>query len=403
MAVRGAPGRGTSRAVRIFSSAEESDGLEMNHRLSTACILSLLIAGAGVPALARGSCPQPPEYAAKLNKHGNGHWRDDRLIVFSHDGESWSLPEGWEPVGAERVRAACASFPRGQAAVMVRRDRFQFRPITLSPLGMRAVRVAPLEMDPAHLTTVDAMIVSTFEAVARLYPLGLRPKERTDHSVLVTVNLAGDGIEPETRLYPSTGPNLSVIFYNLYDPRGRELFIHTTTHLFNRHRARRAAEPDEKLLPRVDYQELVASWAELALIDDERRQVRFEFLLQNYRAVVDGDAATTPTNTLLAPLSTWEGPIGLVQDEPLTFELVEFRHYVLGPLLMLAVDGLLERSGTTPRLWELLREVHAGKHRGLLAALAKHLSPQDVGTVRDWISGVPVPENLARAGLTRLR
>jgi hypothetical protein len=306
------------------------------------------------------------------------------------------------PVGAESVRGGCARFPRAQAAVLVRRDRFAVLPIEVPEAGLRVQRAAPAELDPDRLAAADAMVASTFAAVAGLFPLGLRRGQREDHWVLVTVNLAGDGWQPETRLFPGPGRNLSVIFHNLKDPRGRELFIHTTTHLFNRRRARRQTEPDERGLPRAEYQEMVATWAELALVDPARRAARADFLLQNYHAVLDGDASTTPTNPLLAPLSDRRGPIGLLRVEPPSFELSEFQHYVLAPLLMLAVDGLLERSGAEPDLGTLLRAIHAGRHRGLLDALAKHLPAREMDAVRAWISGVPVPEDLARAGLQRL-
>lgn len=284
---------------------------------------------------------------------------------------------------------------------MVRSDRFQFLPIAIPLLGIRVWRVSPVELDEARLAVVDSMILSTFEEVSRLFPLGFRRNQRTDHFVLVTVGMAGDGFAPETRLFPSPGPDLSVIFHNLDDPRGRELFIHTTTHLFNRRRARPQVQPDERGLPRAEYQEMVATWAELALIDDARRAGRFEFLLQDYHAVLDEDPATTPVNPLLTPLSSWSGPIGLLPVTPPSFELSEFQHYVLAPLLMLAVDGLLQRSGAAPSLYDLLRELHAGAHPGLLTALAKHLSSNDLATVRGWLSGTPVSEELARAGVAR--
>jgi len=377
--------------------------MPMNARLPRVWVASLLIAGAGLPAPVEGECIQPPAYTAQVTKHGHAHWADGRLIAFSHNGEDWSLPPGWVPVGADRVRGTCARFPLTQAAVLVLRDQFRFRPIEIPQLQIRVWRVAPVEFDAARLAIVDAMIASTFEAVADLFPLGLRRGQRADHSVLVTVNLAGDGSQPEARLFPNPGTNLSVIFSNLDDPRGRELFIHTSTHLLNRRRARRQTEPEERALPRAEYQEMVATWAELALIDDARRSERFDFLMQNYQAVMDGDIATTPSNPLLEPLSGWQGPIGLHGVEPMSFEVSEFQHYVLAPLLMLAVDGLLERAGATPSLLDLLREVHAGRHRGLLAALAKHLARTEVAMVRGWISGVRVPEELARAGLVRLR
>jgi hypothetical protein len=117
--------------------------------------------------------------------------------------------------------------------------------------------------------------------------------------------------------------------------------------------------------------------------------------------VLDGDPATNPVNPLLTPLSPRHGPVGLLPVSPTSFELSEFQHYVLAPLLMLAVDGLLERSGATRSLYELLREVHGGRHPGLLAALAKHLTSHDLATVRGWLSGTPVSEELARAGVAR--
>ena len=81
----------------------------------------------------------------------------------------------------------------------------------------------------------------------------------------------------------------------------------------------------------------------------------------------------------------------------------DYAHYYLGPLIMLALDGLLAEKGTAVSVRMLTRDIHAGNSPGLLASLRRVL-PRRFGQIRSWMDGTEaIPAGLVETGLARLQ
>jgi hypothetical protein len=350
-------------------------------------------------ALAKADdCPLPPPHRMQLTKHGLASWNDRDLRVFEAPTGGCRVPAGWTPIGQDRLERRCAWFPESQAGVLVRARAFE-RSVLASPdPAVTLWLVHRSDLSTPDRVMVAARVESTWRRVSALFPLGL---DRTiEHTVLVTSGIAGDGRSQRTRLFPAPGSRLSVVFRNLDDPRGADLLIHTTVHVYNRRCARSEAAPDEPGLPRAEFQEMVAGWAELALAENPAwRRRRVDDLLRDYRAVTDGDSTTVPADPFLAGIGAPE-TLALTSTS-MSAVRAEFQHYVLAPLAMLAIDALLAENKASP-LIEVLRDIHAGRHGGLLEGLRRRLPASAMREVERWLGGARLPEGLMMGGLLRL-
>ncbi len=108
-------------------------------------------------------------------------------------------------------------------------------------LQLLSLKSTPLD----ELDSWRRMVAETYADVATLFPLGLLADQTLPHVILVTSGIAGDGAQRSTRLFPAPGPNLTSLFYPPDIGRGRDLFIHTTSHLFNKRRPRPETVPQE--------------------------------------------------------------------------------------------------------------------------------------------------------------
>ncbi|MFQ5567702.1 MAG: hypothetical protein ACE5EU_15225, partial [Paracoccaceae bacterium] len=154
-----------------------------------------------------------------------------------------------------------------------------------------------------------------------------------------------------------------------------------------------------------EYRELVATWAELAFNpDDGYVRDRVGFLMRQHAALTDADPDSWPDAGALAGIEGADGPYGLPPDAPEGSAAArEYAHYYLGPLIMLAIDGLLAERGTAISVRMMLRDIHAGNSPGLLAALRRVL-PVQYRQIRGWMQGTErIPAGLVEAGLARLR
>lgn len=356
--------------------------------------------GAGADA-----CVPLPEHTPKIARHGHNHWSDERLRVFGSISSGVEIPAGWIPVGAHRIDADCAFFPPRQAALFINPAFWQVEVIASAETGLSLQLLHLKTTPPEALESWTKMVVETYRDVATLFPLGLLADQRLPHVILVTSGIAGDGARRSSRLFPAPGPNLTNLFYSPDSGRGRDLFIHTTTHLFNKRRPRPETLPVEDGLRKTEYRELVASWAEIAFNrDDDYVRKRVAFLMRQHVFLTDGDPDTWPRAKAIAKIATAEGPFGLPPNAPEKSPAAhEYAHYYLGPLIMLAIDGLLAERGTAISVRMTLRDIHAGNSPGLLASLRRIL-PGRFQQIRNWMEGTEqIPRELVEKGLARLQ
>jgi hypothetical protein len=371
--------------------------------------LVCLMAGVFAPTKAAGAgsdgCAPLPEHTPKAERHGQNHWSDGTLLVYGPVGSGVAIPAGWIPVGADRFDAGCAFFPPTQATVFINPEFWQVDIIQSIEADLSLQLLTLKTTAPEALEAWKEMVVATYRDVSTLFPLGLLPDQKLPHVILVTSGIAGDGSRLSTRLFPAPGPNLTILFYNQGDGRGKDLFTHTTTHLFNKRRPRPETLPDEVGLSKVEYREMVATWAEIAFNrDHDHVRNRVAFLMREHVALTDGDPDTWPTSSSIAKTRLVEGPFGLPPNAPKKSKAArEYAHYFLSPLIMLAIDGLLVEEGSAVSVRMTLRNIHAGDGLGLLASLQRIL-PERFQQIRSWMDGTEqVPAELVEKGLARLQ
>lgn len=363
-------------------------------------VMALDKAGAG-----EDICVPLPAHAPKAERHGHNHWSDEKLRVFGPVASGVAVPPGWIPVGADRIDAGCAWFPPRQATLFVNPPYWQVETIRSDEAGLDLQLLSLKTTPPEELDIWRQMIAGTYADIATLFPLGLLADQKLPHVILVTSGIAGDGTRRSTRLFPEPGPNLTNLFYNPGDGRGRDLFIHTTTHLFNKRRPRPETLPEEDGLPKTEYRELVAGWAEIAFNRDKGYvRNRVAFLMRQHVALTDNDPGTWPGAGAIEKIRSAKKPFGLPPNAPKNSAAArEYAHYYLGPLIMLAIDGLLVEKGKAVSVRMMLRNIHAGGSPGLLASLGRAL-PLQVRQIRSWMTGAEqIPARLVEKGLARLQ
>lgn len=168
-------------------------------------------------------CGPLPEYTPLATRHGNDHWSDEKLRVFSAMPSAVEIPQGWQAVGADQVTNTCALFPRHQSVVFIKPEFWQSKMIKIKKIGFKVRRFALKATSDSDIAKMDRRIADTFKKVSALFPLGLRPDQKTlPHDILVTIGIAGDNRTDATRIYPAPGPNLSSLFYDLDSNRGTD-------------------------------------------------------------------------------------------------------------------------------------------------------------------------------------
>jgi hypothetical protein len=363
-------------------------------------VIGVLLAACGQ----RADCPPLPEPQPRLTKHGLSAWKDHTLRIIDNTLTPVAVPKGWLPVGGMAVSAGCVMFPDDQAMVFIRPEGWQHRPIPVPDAGITVNRYAPKDYDPDLLALADRWIADGHRRVRQVYPLGLLPEQTYDHNVIVLVGRAGDGETTRTRIFPNPGPSLTPLYRNFDIARSQTTFLHTTAHLFNKRRPRPETQPDEPGLPVGEYLELVATWVDMVTNDNpDWIRSRTDFLYSLHLLSTDGDPTTAPDFEPLNALVHDPQPHGIPPvAQPMSFALSEYVHYALSPLLMVALDGLLEQNGRQTDVRTLLQLIHSGRYPGLLAAARDHLPQTDYDRFVTWLRGGRIDPDTLAAGVAYL-
>jgi hypothetical protein len=348
-----------------------------------------------------------------MSSHGWRVFASDTFASMGHEGERMCIAPGFEPVGEVMRTQTYAVFPQGSSAVFIRSDAF--RREHLAPEGSANSEAVSVIFSNA-LTEEEReqyrkAISHSFTGMQPLFP---GQKIVSPHTVLVTVRVAGDAMTFEDSVYPDPGANLSVFVRNLNHPRGEELFTHAIAHYFNRFTEKNDSSPTEDaLLSAEDWQEMEASWIELYLSTDrERLSTRVNQLHAVHTAVLERvwspdliypfseralfDAVSTTT---VAPSHTAH------------YSDVQYGHYVLAPLILLAVDGLLARElsdqgeaqGAHDSVATLISLVHTELGTDIFSELAKRLSAEALADLHAWMfEGKQIPIELILEGVARI-
>lgn len=367
-------------------------------------LLASLMPGVSETAFAASSCKPLAAHEPIAKRHGNNSWSDETLRVAKSVDHAVLVPPGWQPVGAEKLEDGCATFPRRQAAVLVNSAEWLVEKAFSDALGIEYRFFILKRADPRQHRVQREMVSATFRDVTTLFPLGLSEDQRYPLDILVTTNIAGDNKTVATRIFPDPGERLITLFYDPKHPRGKDLLIHTTTHLFNKRRPRPETEPVERQLAATEYREYVATWAELAFNHKHKYLLRrIDLLLEQHALVMDDNDATWPKLSALRGLGQTDGPFGVPPFAPKGNKPArEYAHYYLSPLVLLALEGVMATDAPGLSVHGMLRNIHSGSQSGLMAEISNTM-PLRYPTVLRWIKGeAHVPEDLVRQGLIRL-
>jgi len=346
-----------------------------------------------------GFCYTPPKQNPVAGSQGYRVWFGDTLKSFEHKDARVCVPRGWQAVGAIETGDSWAKFESGMTGVLIRSDAFASTLIEPGHSSYSVTVFYATSTDAELLKRYEEVIENAFDRTGRLFN-DAPGDPRRPHAVLITAGIAGDTRSPSARVYPDPHAGLSVFMRTPENPRAEELFIHAVLHLYNRHRTDLIAhENAQSPFAPEDWQELEATWGETAF-STGNRLTRLTYLYNVHTAVRTGDFSliTSP------PFNDEEGfkkirasAVVAPGSAPLDYQ---YGHYVLAPLSMLAVEGLLQELDAGTDVEETLRGIHSGEAGNFFEELAKRLPEKEMARVRGWFEGTEtVPSELVHAAV----
>ena len=327
-------------------------------------------------------------------------WFGETLQTFEHSNRKVCVPEGWESVGQIREGNGWVRFESGRTGVLIRPDAFFEKTITLQTSSYVLRVLFPITTADADVVEYLQTIEAIFNRAGALFGDEAIGKAKT-HTVLVTAELDVFFDEGEA-VYPDPRENLTVFVRKPADIRGEELFIHAVMHLYNRFNTEFVTyQKTQKPFGREDMQELEATWAETAFRSSERgREQRVSYLYTVHRAVQERrfDLISEPPFNNESLFDTIV-PNVLVESETSDIN-IQYGHYVLGPLAMVAIDGLLQEQNAPVDVETILTRLHTGAARNFLDEVSRYITPEQKNEVVKWMmSGVTIPTHPIQSAL----
>ena len=346
-------------------------------------------------------CRELPDHQGKKGTQGWRTWFDDGLRAFDHEGQYFCVPDGWSPVGTLEDEGHRARWNEKQTAVLIADDAWNVSPTDYSedfPVRL----FWSVELGAKHLDQVDGLLTHAFAEIGSLYA-PLPEALSSEHHFLVTVGHGGNTRTYNSRIYPEPGPDMSICVRDPDQSRGHELTIHAVAHLYNRHRVGRA-EGIEPPIPQKDWEEFVATWTETAIILDHRgRMKRLKYLYNVHTAVQTGqhELITGPPFDDLERFRQITPNVVVREDQP-SIDM-QYGHYILAPLAMVAAEGMLVAEGSEDTMFDVLRDTHAGEE-DFFGELEERVGEKGLAAFKSWIhEGQTIPKELVWKGAERYR
>ena len=333
--------------------------------------------------------------------HGFRHWSSDTLNSFSTENNRICIPHGWMSVGVRERNQNSALF-EGESGFIIRTDAFASTTLTFAESSYIVTLLEPVGDSAERRTEIEAMVRNAFEHIGALY--GDRGGTPHVHTILVTAGLSGADTEAQS-IYPDPNKRVSYIILPPAHPRSEELFLHAVMHLYNEYDPRIPYAAAQAPFTDADFREMEAAWGELAFESSDRnRLARGEYLLNVHEAVVTKDFSriSAPPFTDAEAFARMLGKLPVPADASYDDLDTQYGHYVLGPLILVGIDGMLKAHGTSESVETLLTKVHTGALVSFYGALRTELPDSDIQTLKSWIDGgAAIPEDLVRAGIAR--
>lgn len=330
--------------------------------------------------------------------HGYRLWSGESLVSFMHRGQDICVPEGWQAVGAvsEDEEEGTARFERGSTGVLIRKESFGLRVLEPRGSSYRVSVLYPLSLSRADVDTLFPIVSNAFSEVGALY--GDTVTERTPHTVLVTA-----GVHESESVYPDPTGRVSYMIGPASSERGEGLLIHALVHLYNRFSDPRPYLEKQDPFTVAEFQELEATWAETALTTHRGAAFkRLTYLYRVHSAVVTQNVALVadaPPFNNVAAFNTIRPTILVKPGAP--YLDVQYGHYVLAPLTMVAIDALLSERNTGLSVRSILTDLHTGKRENFMQVLDEVLGEKDMRAINDWIvADAQIPVGLIERAVT---
>lgn len=383
---------------------------------------ALLVLGMAAVALATVvgtafsfSCIVPKERVPQEGTQGYQTWYGKDIRSFYHRDRRVCVPYGWEAVGATAkgnlpVRGTQAGgwarWEHGKTGIVVRSAAFSKAAFSVPESNYKITLRYSASTSPSAARRYERAVEHAFARVGALFGDAISDSP-VPHTVLVTAGLERDSSGEEIALYPDPRGSVTVL---VQDPeesvRGEELLLHAVVHLYNRFNTKRTRyQRYQSPLSAADVEELEATWAETAFRTSEKgRAARLSYLYNVHGAVTTGNFALPKA----PPFDDAEAfsviRPGVVQPPGASELDIQYGHYVLGPLSMVGIDGLLTRADATADLEDILKRIHTGDADNLFAELARYLTDAQVKNIADWMSGKEaVPKSVIEAALEHYR
>lgn len=347
------------------------------------------------------TCSPVPTSEPQLGSQGYRIWSGPTLQTFDHNNKRICVPDGWQAVSATQSGNGWAKFESGLTGVLIRPSAFASTTLQFQNSSYVVTVLYPgSESTPLSERYVRA-VKNAFERTGAVFGDSSKNPQRT-HTVLVTPGIEGaTSANGSIAVYPDPGPNLSIFVQNVDSQRGEELFIHGVTHLYNRFRDDLMAyQKNQSPVPEEDWQELEAVWAETAFrTTDDGRSARIDYLYTVHTAVQTKNFALIHS----PPFDDREAfnsiRPGVILKEDSTYLEVQYGHYILGPLALIATEGLLQKYGTRTDLERILLSIHTGKAKNFFDELEKVLPLKEVENSKAWMfDGKTIPYELVLQG-----
>ena len=346
-------------------------------------------------------CATIPDEPKVEGSQGYRVWSGPTLKSFTHKGEKLCVPEGWEAVGAVSTGSGWAVFNPEYTGVIVRSRDFEKTQLTFKRSSYAVTLMTPLGIADEMKREYRDTTVNAFENIGNVFgDNGSKPPRK--HIVLVTADIPNSEAGTVERVYPDPNPLLTIYVRNTKNTRGEELFLHAVTHLYNRFGgATQEYLKHQSPIPEPDWQELEASWAETAFRTSEVGMLqRLTDLYSVHRAVQTGNPNIVEPSPLIDVESIQSMlPPSVVVPEGAKYIDVQYAHYILGPLTMVATEGLLRNAEAGADVPIILANLHSGKADNFFTELETALSKKDAEMVKGWmLRNEPIPRELVFLG-----
>ena len=362
------------------------------------CVILLSLAG-GLWYLQAFACTPIRNAPPERGSHGYRLWRGETLVSFAHQSGYVCVPEGWEAVGAVDSANGRARFKEGDTGVILKSSAFGAKTLTFARSSYTVRVLYPASLTGERLAGYEQAIGNAFENIGTLYGDNATNAPRV-HTVVITAGLGVSGNERDS-VYPDPGPDVSYFILPLNHGRSEELFIHAVAHLYNRFAgAENAYESAQSPIHPEDWQELEAAWTETAYESSNSfRTMRLTYLYDVHKDVQTDTFSPSRGAPFNDPVAFAAMQRSVPTNAQSSFVDTQYGHYVLYPLMMTAIDGLLQKRGAGTDVERLLIELHTGSVSSFFETLRTLLTKDDMAAIASWMNGTTlIPKELIDAG-----